>query len=290
MKSNSNGYLEESFAYLQSRIEIIPQIGVILGSGLGGFVDELQNKKEISTSQIPYFPLSTVQGHRGNLVFGYLNNIPLLVVQGRTHFYEGYKIHQVSYVVRIMARMGIKLLIVTNAAGSVNSRYKPGDFMIITDHINFMFQNPLRGSVQDKEQRWPDMYDAYDETLSFYLEKVAVDLGISIKKGTLFASSGPTYETAAEVQMARSFGADVVSMSTVPEVIVARANLIKVVGISCITNMATGLSQMKLSHTDVTRITKKVQKKFRNLLKTFLQRYARISLGMTHMGDVSSIK
>ncbi len=290
MKSNSNVSLEKSFAYLQPRIEISPQIGIILGSGLGGFVEELHNKMEISTSQIPNFPPSTVAGHRGNLVFGHLNNIPLMIVQGRTHFYEGYKIHEVSFIVRIMARMGIKLLIVTNAAGSVNSRYKPGDFMIITDHINFMFQNPLRGPVQNKEQRWPDMFNAYDETLSFYLEKVACDLGISMKKGTLFASSGPTYETAAEVQMARSFGADVVSMSTVPEVIVARANLIKVVGISCITNMATGLSQMKLSHAEVTRIAKQVQKKFRDLLKAFIQRYACISLGKTHMGDVSSIK
>jgi purine-nucleoside phosphorylase len=290
MKSNDSISLEKSLNYIQSRINIFPRIGIILGSGLGRFVEELQNKKKISTSQIPYFPLSTVEGHKGNLVFGNLDNIPLLVVQGRTHLYEGYKIQEVVFVVRIMAGMGIQLLIVTNAAGSVNSRYKPGDFMIIADHINFMFQNPLRGPVLNKEQRWPDMFNVYDETLSFYLEKTAIDLGLSIKKGILFASSGPTYETAAEVQMAKNFGADAVSMSTVPEVIIARANLMKVVGISCITNMATGLSQKKLSHAEVTHIAKKVQEKFRDLLKAFIQRYACIALEKIHMDDVSPIK
>jgi purine-nucleoside phosphorylase len=193
--------------------------------------------------------------------------MPVLAVKGRTHYYEGHSIAEVSYVVRIMARLRIKLLIVTNAAGGVNPRFSPGDLMIITDHINFMFRNPLKGKVQKGESRWTDMYNAYDEKLAEVIENTGLSVGIALKKGVLFTSTGPTYETAAEVQMARKFGADAVSMSTIPEVLVARACDIKVAGISCITNLATGLSRNPLSHEEVTAIAGQVKKKFQRLLK-----------------------
>lgn len=245
-------------------------IGIILGSGLGDFADSLENAIKIYSSEIPHYPISTVSGHEGALVFGDISDIPVLAVKGRTHYYEGHSIAGVSYVVRIMARLGIKLLIVTNAAGSVNPRFSPGDLMIITDHINFMFRNPLKGRVHEGESRWTDMYNAYDKKFAEEIESTALALGIALKKGVLFASSGPTYETAAEVQMARKFGADAVSMSTVPEVLVARAYDIKVTGISCITNMATGLSTNPLSHEDVTAIAGQVKKKFQRLLRELI--------------------
>jgi len=258
--------IQKSLTYITSQNKTIPSIGIILGSGLGDFANALNQKVKIPTSQIPHYPISTVSGHSGNLVFGTLNNVSLLAIQGRTHYYEGYPISNVAYVVRLMAQLGVKLLFVTNAAGGVNSTFKPGDLMLITDHINFLFRNPLIGKVVNNESRWTDMHDAYDNHFSRMIEKVALDLKIPLKKGVLFSSTGPTYETAAEIRMARSFGADAVSMSTIPEVLVARANNIKVVGISCITNMATGLSSSKLAHEDVTEIARQVKIKFQNLV------------------------
>ncbi|UCF63399.1 MAG: purine-nucleoside phosphorylase [bacterium] len=258
--------IQQSLAHINSQNKTVPSIGIILGSGLGDFADSLNQAVKIPTAQIPHYPVSTVSGHSGKLVFGKLNNVSLLAVQGRTHYYEGYQISDVAYVVRLMARLGVKLLFVTNAAGGVNRAFKPGDLMLITDHINFLFRNPLMGKVVNSESRWTDMYDAYDNHFSRVIEQVALELKIPLKKGVLFSSTGPTYETAAEIRMARSFGADAVSMSTIPEVLVARANNIKVVGISCITNMATGLSPIKLAHEDVTEIARQVKLKFQNLV------------------------
>ncbi len=245
-------------------------IGIILGSGLGDFAETLENPVKISSGDIPHYPVSTVSGHEGMLIFGTINGLRVLAVKGRTHYYEGHSIRDVSYVVRIMARLGVRLLIVTNAAGGVNPRFSPGDLMIISDHINFMFRNPLKGGVLQGESRWTDMSDAYDGHYADLMEKTGLRLGIHLKKGVLFASTGPTYETAAEVKMARKFGADAVSMSTVPEVLVARANNIKVAGISCITNMATGISLNPLSHDEVTAIARQVRTKFTQLLKEII--------------------
>jgi purine-nucleoside phosphorylase len=237
-----------------------------LGSGLGIFADALHSRVAIKTSQIPHYPPSTVKGHEGRLVFGYISEIPVLAVQGRTHYYEGYSISDVAYVVRLMARLGTKLLIVTNAAGGVNPQFKPGDLMIISDHINFMFRNPLRGPQLPSESRWTDMYNSYDTEYSEIVEQVGLRISVPLKRGVLFVSIGPNYETISEVKMARHFGADAVSMSTVPEVLTARANQIKVIGISCITNLATGLSVSPLSHDEVTEIAKAVNSKFQRLL------------------------
>jgi purine-nucleoside phosphorylase len=258
--------IKDSLEHIRVSCNITPVIGLILGSGLGDFADSLTEKISVPTSEIPHYPVSTVSGHKGNLVFGYINKIPIMAVQGRTHYYEGYDISEVAYVVRLMAQIGVKLLFVTNAAGGVNPSFKPGDLMVIRDHINFLFRNPLIGKVVDGESRWPDMYNAYDNDYSDIIEKIANDLKMPIRNGVLLSSSGPTYETKAEIEVARKFGADAASMSTVPEVLVARANQIKTVGISCITNMATGISDSKLSHDDVTEIANQVKVKFQQLL------------------------
>jgi len=273
MKQNSmQQKLQESLAYIKQHCQLKPAVAIILGSGLGDFADKLEEKIKIPTRQIPHYPHSTVAGHKGFLVFGYLSNTPVIAVQGRTHFYEGYAIQDVAYVIRIMARLGVKVLIVTNAAGGVNRKFKPGDLMIIRDHINFMFRNPLTGGVVNGETRWPDMSDAYDAELSGIIEETGLDLKIPLWQGVLFVSTGPTYETAAEVRLARSFGADAVSMSTVPEVLVARTNKIKVAGISCITNYATGIGNEALSHDEVTEIANLVKDKFQKLIKEVIIR------------------
>ena len=264
--------LAKSLAYIKKYCQLSPTIAIILGSGLGDFADKLQNKVKIPTNRIPHYPHSTVPGHKGFLVFGNIGKVPVMAVQGRTHFYEGYDIRDVAYVVRIMAKLYMKLLIVTNAAGGVNRNFKPGDLMIIRDHINFMFRNPLKGAVGKGETRWPDMGDAYDTEFSKIIEQTGIDLKIPLWQGTLFVSTGPTYETAAEVRMARSFGADAVSMSTVPEVLVARANNIRVVGISCITNYATGIGNKALSHHEVTEIANLVKDKFQKLIEEVIIR------------------
>ncbi|NOX37370.1 MAG: purine-nucleoside phosphorylase [Calditrichaeota bacterium] len=264
--------LQDSLAYIRRFTQIQPRIGLILGSGLGDFADTLENADKIATSEIPHYPPSTVEGHKGYLVFGTVRGIPVVAVQGRTHFYEGHRIDQVAYVVRIMDLMGVKKLIVTNAAGGVNPYFQPGDLMIIVDHINFLFRNPLRGPVVPPEPRFPDMYANYHPPYIELLESIGLELGIPLKKGVLFVSTGPSYETAAEVRMVRRLGGDAVSMSTVPEVLVARARGMKVAGISCITNLATGISATPLSHDEVTQIANRVKNTFQKLVRELILR------------------
>ncbi len=258
--------LQESLAYIRQSISRTARVGLILGSGLGDFADTLSNRERISTAKIPHYPQSTVAGHAGYLVFGDVGDVPVLAVQGRTHFYEGHPIEKVAYVVRLMSLLGISKLLVTNAAGGINPRFRPGDLMIIVDHINFLFRNPLTGPVVPPESRFPDMHDDYHPPYIDLIEDTAWELGIPIRKGVLFVSSGPTYETAAEVRMIRRIGGDAASMSTVPEVLVARARGIKVAGISCITNLATGMSNKPLSHEEVTEIANQVKSKFQKLV------------------------
>jgi purine-nucleoside phosphorylase len=264
--------INESIRFLKNKEIGHPDIAIILGSGLGNFADSLTEKIKIPTSQVPHYPRSTVVGHAGNLVSGRLENIKVLAVQGRTHFYEGHSIDDTVYIVRLLAKLGVNKLIVTNAAGGVNRIFKPGDLMIITDHINFMFRNPLRGPVVTGEQRWPDLLNAYDPEYVVILEQIGLELKIPLRKGVLMASTGPTYESAAEIRMARTLGADAVSMSTVPEVLTARALSMKVAGISCITNLATGISPNPLSHNEVTEIAEKVNEKFQRLVREALKR------------------
>lgn len=270
--------LSESIAYIKQFTRQQPRIGLILGSGLGDFADSIKNSDRIATRDIPHYPTSTVAGHKGFLIFGEIKNVPVLGVQGRTHFYEGYSIDRVAYVVRLMAMLGINRLLVTNAAGGVNRQFNPGDLMIITDHINFLFRNPLRGTVVDNEERFPDMYNDYHSRFVDLIEEAGLDLKIPLRKGVLFVSPGPSYETAAEVRMVRRLGGDAVSMSTVPEVLVARSRGIQVAGISCITNLATGISSTRLNHNEVTEIANQVKDKFQRLVREVIVRMDKVEL------------
>lgn len=272
MEKNIEQQLEESLRYIQQQTQQRPRIGLILGSGLGNFADTLQDADRITASSIPHYPLSTVQGHKGYLVFGKIADIPILAVQGRSHVYEGYSPDRVAYVVRLMSKLGVDRLLVTNAAGGINRSFMPGDLMIIVDHINFMFRNPLRGRVVPPEGRFPDMYNNYHPKLIDLIERVGLNLKIPLRKGVLFVSTGPSYETAAEVRMIRYLGGDAGSMSTVPEVLVARARGIHVAGISCITNFATGMTDNPLDHSEVTEIANQVNEKFQRLVREVIVR------------------
>jgi purine-nucleoside phosphorylase len=264
--------LQQSLQFIHPQISIQPKLGIILGSGLGSFADNLDSKIKIPTEEIPHYPVSTVHGHMGFLVFGNREKVPLVAVQGRTHFYEGYSIQKVTYVVRLLAALGVKILIVTNAAGGINPNFLPGDLMLITDQINNMFQNPLRGPLEYGGPRFPDMSEPYSTKYFGLVETVARENNIDIKRGTLYVSSGPSYETAAEVKMIAKIGGDAASMSTVPEVIVARQSGLEVIGISCITNHATGISKKPLSHKEVTDTASLVQQNFFNLLSGIIHK------------------
>lgn len=241
---------------------------VILGSGLGALADELQSPRILETTLIPNWPASTVSGHKGRLVIGELEGSSICIVQGRVHYYEGYDMGQVVFPVRVLAQLGIKNLILTNAAGALNPDFNPGDLMIIEDHINLMGTNPLIGpNEEERGPRFPDMSEPYNRRFIAVVEHAAEDLNIPIRKGVLAVMHGPTYETAVEVRMLRTLGGDAVCMSTVPEVIAAVHLGVRNLGISCITNMATGLSDAKLSHSEVEETAGVVRDKFIRLIR-----------------------
>jgi len=260
--------LQQAAAFLKGKISAMPQLAAILGSGLGPFAETATNTTIVPTNVIPGYPVSTVSGHAGRWVFGEIAGKKILLVQGRVHFYEGYPISRVAYPVHLLAELGVKKLIVTNAAGGVNPQFQPGDLMLIDDHINLMFASPLRGQQQRKwGPRWPDMSDPYSRELQAVALKVATELQIPLRPGMLLVSQGPSYESAAEVQMARRLGADALTMSTVPEVIAAVYRRLQVVGISCITNLATGLSPNKLDHAEVTETANRISETFARLMR-----------------------
>ncbi|PLT28266.1 purine-nucleoside phosphorylase [Peribacillus deserti] len=264
--------LNEAAGYLKQKFQDTPEIGLILGSGLGVLANEIENEVKIPYEEIPNFPVSTVEGHAGQLVYGDLAGKKVIAMQGRFHFYEGYTMDQVTFPVRVMKLLGVEKIIVTNAAGGVNEGFEAGDLMIITDHINFTGTNPLIGPNDSKfGVRFPDMSEAYSKEYQHIAKKAAEGLGISLKEGVYMGLSGPTYETPAEVRMARILGGDAVGMSTVPEVIVARHSGIPVLGISCITNMAAGILDQPLSHDEVIETTEKVKASFLNLIKAIVK-------------------
>ncbi|WP_165006410.1 MULTISPECIES: purine-nucleoside phosphorylase [unclassified Enterococcus] len=246
------------------------EFGLILGSGLGELADEITDAKTISYDKIPFFPTSTVAGHAGQLVYGTLSGKKVLAMQGRFHYYEGYSMQTVTYPVRLMAALGAHSVIVTNASGGVNESFAPGDLMLITDHINFTGTNPLIGpNEEDMGPRFPDMSQAYSKTYCQAAKDAAEKLGLALKEGVYMGYSGPTYETPAEIRMSRMMGADAVGMSTVPEVIVAAHSGLKVLGISCITNLAAGM-QANLNHEEVVETTQRVKQSFKSLIKETL--------------------
>lgn len=259
---------KQAARYIQDRIAVNPQIGLILGSGLGDLAEEIQEKVILPYEEIPGFPRSTVAGHKGRLIVGYLEGKPCLAMQGRFHYYEGYELEQVTLPVRVMKEVGITQLIVTNAAGGINPQFVPGDLMLITDHINLMGRNPLIGpNVEEQGPRFPDLSQAYSLRLRQKALAVAEQLGISLKQGVYIAVSGPSYETPAEIRMFRTMGADAVGMSTVPEVIVAAHCGLEVLGISCISNMASGILDKPLSHEEVMETAERVKTTFARLVK-----------------------
>lgn len=263
--------LKETTAFIREKGVGEVGFGMILGSGLGELAEEIEGAAVIPYADIPHFPVSTVAGHAGQLVYGTLAGKKVLAMQGRFHFYEGHDMLTVTYPVRVMKALGAHSLIVTNACGGVNENFAPGDLMLITDHINYMGTNPLIGANDDTlGPRFPDMSHAYDEAYQTTAEKTARTLGLSLQKGVYMAFSGPTYETPAEVRMARGMGADAVGMSTVPEVITAVHAGLRVLGVSCITNLAAGM-QANLNHKEVVETTERVKESFKALIKETLE-------------------
>lgn len=264
--------IERAAEFIKQKIDGNPEVGLILGSGLGVLAEEIENPIIIPYHDIPEFPVSTVEGHAGQLVIGHLGGKKVVAMQGRFHYYEGYSMEKVTFPVRVMKLLGVEQLIVTNAAGSVNESYVPGDLMIITDHINLMGNNPLIGMNEERfGPRFPDMSEAYNKELRAKAKKVATKIGLDVKEGVYIGNTGPTYETPAEVRMARTLGGDAVGMSTVPEVIVARHSGMKVLGISCLTNMAAGILDQPLSHVEVIETTEKVKSSFLEFVKSIVK-------------------
>lgn len=252
---------------IRKKTDFKPEIALILGSGQGHFVDEVNVIETIGYSEIEGFPTSTVQGHAGRFVFGYIGKIPVVIMQGRVHYYEGYSMSDVVLPTRLMWMMGARKLILTNAAGGCNPNFKPGDLMLITDQITTAVPSPLIGkNIEELGTRFPDMSEVYSKRLCDIARKCAKEKGITLQEGVYVQFTGPNYETPAEIRMARSWGADAVGMSTACEAMAARHMGMEVCGISCITNMAAGIAQEPLNHKEVEEIAYKVAREF----KTFV--------------------
>lgn len=252
-----------------------PVLGIVLGSGFGGVGSRVELVRRIPYAEIPGFPAAAVQGHTGELLLGKLAGVPVAVLSGRCHFYEGHSMENVTFAVRTLAALGVTDLLLTNAAGGINRRFRPGDLMALTDHINLMGVNPLRGPQSDGLPRFVDMTRAYDAGLRDTLKRAAKARRISLKEGVYLAVSGPSYETPAEIRAFATLGADAVGMSTVPEAIAAVQCGLRVAGISCITNVAAGLGSKGLDHAEVLETGDSVREKAADLLETFASLYAR---------------
>ncbi|WP_088102350.1 purine-nucleoside phosphorylase [Halalkalibacter urbisdiaboli] len=260
--------IKQSATYISDKLPTIPKIGLILGSGLGELANEIENSVKIRYEDIPNFPVSTVEGHAGQLVIGQLHGQPVVAMQGRFHYYEGYSMQEVTFPVRVMKQIGVELLVVTNACGGMNKSFQPGDLMVITDHLNMTGANPLIGpNAAELGPRFPDMSHAYNPTYVTFVEEVAQRLEIPIRKGVYAGVSGPTYMSGAELIMLRELGGDVVGMSTVPEVIVARHANMNVIGISCVTDMAIGEDIKGITHEEVVEVANRTKPKFISLVK-----------------------
>ena len=248
-----------------------PETAVILGSGLGNLVNELTDTYEIAYKDIPHFPVSAVEGHSGRLIFGKLGRKDIMAMQGRFHYYEGYSMKEVTFPVRVMRELGIQTLFVSNAAGGTNPTFEIGDLMIITDHINFFPEHPLRGKNISYGPRFPDMSEAYDRTLIARAKEIASQKGITLREGIYIGTQGPTYETPAEYRMFARWGADAVGMSTVPEVIVANHCGIRVFGMSVITDLGVEGKIVEVSHEDVQRAADAAQPRMTAIMREMIQ-------------------
>ena len=265
----------EAADFIRSKTSQQPRIGLVLGSGLGAFADDLDDRVTLPYSTIPHFPVSSAVGHAGNLVIGKVAGVPVAAMQGRVHQYEGYSAHQVAFPIRVFARMGIKAVILTNAAGGINLGYSQGALVLIGDHINLQGTNPLVGPNDDRfGVRFPDMTYAYSKQYRQIARDEAAKLNIQLQEGVYAALVGPSYETPAEIEHLRRMGADLVGMSTVAEVIAARHLGLNVLAISCVTNMAAGILDRPLSHREVMETGERVQSSFEALLGAVLPRVA----------------
>jgi len=259
---------EHANRIIRSRTTVEPRIAVVLGSGLGGFADDFDEAVAIPYEDIPGFVRSTAQGHAGRLVIGKVDSVPVLAMQGRVHYYEGYSLEEVTFPVRTFSLLGIKTLILTNAAGGINVQLTQGALMVISDHLNLMGVNPLRGPNDERfGPRFPDMSTVYSPELQELVVEEAKAINVEVRRGIYGALSGPSYETPAEIHLLRGLGADAVGMSTVPEAIVARHMGLEVLGISCITNMAAGISDEPINHEEVMATGDRVRATFTELLQ-----------------------
>jgi purine-nucleoside phosphorylase len=259
---------EHAARVIRSRTTVEPRIAVVLGSGLGGFADDFDDAVGIPYEEIPGFARSTVPGHAGRLVIGTVDGTPVLAMQGRVHYYEGHSLEEVTFPVRTFGLLGVKTLVLTNAAGGINVELSQGALMVISDHLNLMGVNPLRGPNDERfGPRFPDMTAVYARALQELVVDEAKSLGIEVRRGIYGALSGPSYETPSEIHLLRNLGADAVGMSTVPEAIVARHMGLEVLGISCITNMAAGISDEPINHEEVMATGDRVRATFTELLR-----------------------
>ena len=264
--------IQETAAFLRSKMHTQPETAIILGTGLGSLVNEITDKYEIGYETIPNFPVSTVEGHSGKLIFGKLGNKDIMAMQGRFHFYEGYAMTEVTFPIRVMRELGIQTLFVSNAAGGMNPAFEIGDLMIITDHINFFPEHPLREKNIPYGPRFPDMSEAYNKELIRKADAIATEKGIKVQHGIYIGTQGPTYETPAEYKMFRILGADAVGMSTVPEVIVANHCGIKVFGISVITDLGVEGKIVEVTHEDVQKAADQAQPLMTTIMRELINR------------------
>ena len=264
--------IQETAAFLKDKMHTRPETAIILGTGLGSLVNEIEDKYEISYETIPHFPVSTVEGHSGKLIFGKLGKKDILAMQGRFHFYEGYAMTEVTFPIRVMRELGIKTLFVSNAAGGMNPDFEIGDLMIITDHINFFPEHPLRGKNIPYGPRFPDMSEAYNKELIRKADEIAAEKGIKVQHGIYIGTQGPTYETPAEYKMFRILGADTVGMSTVPEVIVANHCGIRVFGMSVITDLGVEGKIVEVTHEEVQKAADKAQPLMTTIMRELINR------------------
>ena len=264
--------IAKSVEYIRKHTSLTPKVMVVLGSGLGGLGDEIENATAIPFGDIPGFHASNVIGHKGLLVVGRINGVDVVAMQGRFHLYEGHSAQVAAFPIRVMAALGARTLVVSNAAGAVNFDFRPGDLMLIDDHINFMWGNPLTGKLLEGDVRFPDMSQPYDRELQQLALDVAKEQGLELKRGVYIAVLGPSYETPAEIAMFRKLGADAVGMSTIPEVIAARAMGVRVLGVSLITNAASGITGEPLTHEEVIQAGIEAGPRFTALAKGLISR------------------